>query len=677
MKKDPPSLSEDGFYGLLLTLLVLIYLNPSPSEWSSLLFYSVLTLSFLVVYLYLSWVHRMRQFRSLSQKFSDSPRLRSSSSSSIIEGYDGSFPSSSPSQSPTPSCASSSTTTLQKQIQDRCCASSTTPTQYQEVRVPVADAVLGVPPYGSRLTAPNIRDDLISQTGPGCVKPPINGSASVLKPAQFFRADPVPKIGPNYYDPQLVPPSDNYRDMQHYTNPEFVLQQANNPKTWVGSNPNTLNSNLQPIPASQPYFYCDLYNRATGEKKMDSYQSGEDRCGFQPLGDSYISINQKLAGGANPKTLIPPRIPTRLFDYQEWAEDPYVTLPGINAQYDQELYQSGYIVTDCIPTGPSYYRKPQMSESTSCYQNPVSSNRDETKENYAPPPPKSYPKSSPSAPSGGVVPKSKIPIGMIENENPSTTMLRQQQHNQEWVIENTMDTSQGYHPQNLQYNEYVNSPYDPSWDKRCQNQKNNYNREIGTIPIQPGMSTYSQVNQPDAMMSNMGISFTQPFLPTIPQQNRETGELQYTEYDPLSVPEGLLDNNAAGNYSDNDHNGEVSRINIYDPRLTGYGTSYRGYVDEMTGQPRFYYDDIEATTQYNYITRNHIDFTPYGTSVGPAIEGNVTEWPSAMDVRQQANDQFANSVLFQRADLQERLMRKNTHREKQRRMAPFAGKQKT
>jgi len=269
----------------------------------------------------------------------------------------------------------------------------------------------------------------------------------------------------------------------------------------------------------------------------------------------------------------------------------------------------------------------------------------------------------------------KLPISMVENENPSSIKNAARRRAQDWVIGKTIDTAAGYDPNNLKYNQYVNTTYSPSWDTGCEDKLSAYNRQLGTIPLGPDVSTYSQVNQPDAMMSNLGISFTQPLLPTIPEvrngSNNDEDRIEFTEFDPLSVPQGLLESHE----NKSDPNAEVSRLDIYDPRLTGYGTSYRGYVDEMTGQPRFYYDDIEATTQYNYLTRNHIDWAPFGTTVGPSPYDDVSKCPSAMDVRQQANNMFANQTIFQRNDLQQRLMLKNSHREKQRRQAPISGMQ--
>ena len=110
----------------------------------------------------------------------------------------------------------------------------------------------------------------------------------------------------------------------------------------------------------------------------------------------------------------------------------------------------------------------------------------------------------------------------------------------------------------------------------------------------------------------------------------------------------------------------IPRNEIYDPRLTGYGTSYRSYIDDLTGRPKFYYDDIDAHTQYNYITRNKIDFTNFGQSAGPYKENTM-----ACGTRQLADLTFHNDAMKQRTELQYRLMAKNSHREWQQRSAPI------
>ena len=114
----------------------------------------------------------------------------------------------------------------------------------------------------------------------------------------------------------------------------------------------------------------------------------------------------------------------------------------------------------------------------------------------------------------------------------------------------------------------------------------------------------------------------------------------------------------------------VNNSNIYDPRFTGYGPNYRAYVEKETGQPRFYYDDINAIRQPNYIVRSNIDFERYADSYGPMQPGEAAGNIYTPNIRRLANDSFMRNTLKYRTDLQERLMRKRNAEVYQRRLAP-------
>lgn len=218
--------------------------------------------------------------------------------------------------------------------------------------------------------------------------------------------------------------------------------------------------------------------------------------------------------------------------------------------------------------------------------------------------------------------------------------------------QDAVDTGCGYQPVNLEYQMPVNYPASP-----CQKtpEMKNYNRNLFTIPIQPDLNTRSYVNQTDASMSNLGISFTQPFLPTSfdPKDN------SFIEHDPAFAPP-CRSRPLQSEYP--------FRNEIYDPRLTGYGPSSRHYIDPMTGQSRFYYDDIDQHTQTNYITRNKIDFANFGTNAGPVRGGSL----EGTMLRNTADQMYTDSQIGFRSELQQRLMHKNNNREWQQRIAPIS-----
>ena len=112
---------------------------------------------------------------------------------------------------------------------------------------------------------------------------------------------------------------------------------------------------------------------------------------------------------------------------------------------------------------------------------------------------------------------------------------------------------------------------------------------------------------------------------------------------------------------------DIDQSEIYDPRMTSYGDNKRSYVEPMTGQVRWYYDDVNAQNQY-YVTRNKLDFTDFGQSAGPM--GNNTECLD--DIKKQAQNHFIDATSQQREGLSQSFMQEyNTKIGWQRRQAPI------
>ena len=338
------------------------------------------------------------------------------------------------------------------------------------------------------------------------------------------------------------------------------------------------------------------------------------------LGKETASVNQRLTGNrANPKTEAIPVIPPPMYEPENWSPNDFVVPWKINDQRRQELYQNGYMTWDkVIPRKKIEY---EMFNKYACVPDK------ELRENY-----------------------SNTSYDLPADNKP---FLNATYSNR--LADTMMDTADGYYPDNARYNYPVNVP-----PTRCMEGLSEYNKNLYSVPLQPTVYTRSQVNQPDASMYNLGISYTQPHLPYKCEMD-DRGNMMIDEYDPNQYPSEYL-------LQGRDEYGKdtiIPRNEIYDPRLTGYGTSYRSYNDPMTGQPRFYYDDVDAHTQYNYITRNKIDFTNFGHTAG-AYEEIPTE-----DIRTLANETFHNNVMKQRTELQYRLMAKNSHREWQQRAAPL------
>lgn len=179
---------------------------------------------------------------------------------------------------------------------------------------------------------------------------------------------------------------------------------------------------------------------------------------------------------------------------------------------------------------------------------------------------------------------------------------------------------------------------------------------IITQTLQPGVFQKSHIGEP--IQSNIGISYTQEWGPTEVQETDNT--IKYTMRDPKNaiitpeIKEEVIGQDVA---------------NVYDPRFTGYGTSYRSYTDQLTGRPKFFYDDVDAITMPNYVTRSKVDVFPWANTYGPDKMMSQSEGD---EYRQLANNAFTDSALTFRTELQERLMRKRNAELWQRRVAPIS-----
>jgi hypothetical protein len=158
------------------------------------------------------------------------------------------------------------------------------------------------------------------------------------------------------------------------------------------------------------------------------------------------------------------------------------------------------------------------------------------------------------------------------------------------------------------------------------------------------LSPYDTVEQRYSRLpvqGNYGISQTleKPLFSTISNGNRLT----------------FVENNNPQKYQEDYITGDEPSM-IYDPRMVGYSDNRRSYVDKLLGQPKFYYDDINAARAPNYITRNKIDIFSFGEQTGRLRDPHNPG--SCGDNRQLALEEFHNSALLHRTDLQQSLMSK-------------------
>jgi hypothetical protein len=356
----------------------------------------------------------------------------------------------------------------------------------------------------------------------------------------------------------------------------------------------------------------------------------------QVLDEMSGSMNQKLTGLADPKTLVQPMISIPIYDNDLWKSNDFMVPNAINDQRRQELWQNGYLVDD-LQNIKQFIREEYTPKTTPANSSICQSTDLSGRSLYA----------------------AAQPSSSIWNGFPTSS-----KHNSPPML-----TEFGYYPDQTSYNLPTNYPAQPC---QLQSDLSEYNENIFTSTLQPGVYSKSQVTQEDSVTSNLGISYTQPFLPTysshVKRQNDGRGiesddGVMYTQYDPNLVQQKSCTVPDTG----------VKMDDVYDPRFYGYGTEYRSYVDHLTGRPKFFYDDVDVHRRNKFICRNNIDFETFGIQTGPQNRPQYTN----MEIREMAQNSFLDNSLSFRTELQQRLMQKNNNRAWQQKQAPITTNQFT
>jgi hypothetical protein len=320
------------------------------------------------------------------------------------------------------------------------------------------------------------------------------------------------------------------------------------------------------------------------------------------------SLNQRLVGPPNPKTLEAPVIAPPCYNFEHWKVNNLAVPSHINKNSNFDNFRSGYAVAS------SSSRPPLV-------QTPVS--------------------------------MSNTPMANA----PNTPMSKGS--NNLMVKGSLLDSSLEPLTSNADAHPTIKYPNNTIGGRGLTDEEK---KNMYTQIIQPGIYSTSAMNEP--IGSNLGISHQQQFLPTYIDRKKQ-GEINYVE------THGVLIN------SDIDHTNphQPTVYNTFDPRFNGYGSDNRCYIENTTGQPRFYYDDINAIKMPNYITRSNIDFMKAADSYGPIQEGYQYGNPNTCDIREMAEANFLNSTLQFRSEMQESLMRKRNGEMHQLRLAPISRNQ--
>jgi hypothetical protein len=332
------------------------------------------------------------------------------------------------------------------------------------------------------------------------------------------------------------------------------------------------------------------------------------------------SLNGTLVGDANPKTKIPPLIPTPSYDL-DWKLNDFVIRSGINARTNFDLYNSGYETSSLIPIS-FYHPKLSLADSgpklSSTDAGPKLSSVDAgPKLSSADADPKlSSADAGPKLSSADAGPKlSAADAGPKLSELEGFKLLPQ-----------------------------------------CETIRDN----LLTQTLQPGVYQKSYIGEP--IQSNIGISYTQEFVPTFVEQN--SNSIKYTQFEGQPPYSEEINDTIKRPVDQNIYN-------VYDPRFTGYGTGYRAYIDNME-RPQFFYDDINSITMPNYIVRSKIDSFPWADSYGNEETLGKNSELCCGNFRSLANNAFTDSSILFRTEMQERLMRKRNAELWQRRAFPIS-----
>lgn len=228
-----------------------------------------------------------------------------------------------------------------------------------------------------------------------------------------------------------------------------------------------------------------------------------------------------------------------------------------------------------------------------------------------------------------------------------------------------------------------NAQATPQQDEIYQEEEfNNPNEGLFTTLLQPNVATTNSIIDPSALNSLVGIGFQPQFQPR--KVTLRGNRVHYNNVDPrVGVDHGEIEplslDERRETYSptfnipfekNQDRDEEPSLTSIYDPRFSGYGSSDRGYIEPMTGQQRFAYDDVNAVRMPNYICRSNIDFAKWADSYGPLKSGWQNGNPNNKDIRWFADNSFHNATMQFRTDMTDSMMSKNNSVIWQRKMHP-------
>lgn len=351
----------------------------------------------------------------------------------------------------------------------------------------------------------------------------------------------------------------------------------------------------------------------------------------QPLryDEEFFSKNQMLVGGPNPKTFIPPIIAPPSHELSEWKTTDLTINSAINDSTNYDVSAAGYI-GDYFDFDKDYFGyasrikidpnpPPICSECLlapcRCSNNPPTRS-DQLRTSTIQP--RVYERSDFSEPINSL-------IGISQQKQFDPTRITFTKN--DGIMYSAIQSPFPYH-KDEEIDEYSSRYY---FDEIEDDRHRNNNRH------------HKSKNRP-----------------TVKENFEYLPDITFSSFDSSSSSTTSMMNNLQ------------TESDVYDPRFTGYGPTDRGYLDPMNGNPKFFYDDINAVIMPNFICRNKVDIYPWASQYGSGINGSLSYGIGTGDgYKRLAENAFADATIKFRTEMQERLMRKRNAEMWQRRMAPI------
>ncbi len=465
----------------------------------------------------------------------------------------------------------------------------------------------------------------------------------------------------------------------------------------------------------------DLLQQAMDYDLANTRSKGgfDQSCAWKPVAHgsaAYTSKFENLYKGSDPRTMVPPNITPRIFDWTAWDTGDLYQPSYVNTKRAFDMVGSGYLPQDdpgCGYITPKrelaadsdykwdlVHQFPESTNHTYNYRNMTDFTRPQTIQERKLTLPNSYDSkkedvemslgaavkkveakedfkmlstgctscSSSSCSKGGDIVENFSPTNApsagtyqessmngrkgattLDNyavSTPTTTGA---------VFEGDLLGRCGYNRDNLLYNVPANTSVG-TCDLR--DSMAGYNDNLYSISVQPGVVYKSQIQLP--ISSNIGISYNQS-LPITTQTTDLNGNTVLTNVDPRTFK--VVDEAVS-------RGDEIHPEDIYDTRDTGYGPAYRGYVHELTGQPRYFYGDIDAAQKGQVNVFSNIDILQQADKRGFMVT-NQEAMERAAGFQKYVDNEFLERTNNARVQLQQNFADKGRDPTVQRRRQPI------